>query len=199
MKLHGLEKALRDGCRLHGFRSGAGLRVICIEQGKKTRGYGEHPHVEDALAHADEDVLAGGRDYHAVYGKTKPHYLTGALEPTSLLDAWILRGNTIDAFVKDGEFVVELRGLFETEVPEDVHAKAEKQPVTWTARGYGFISRPDKHANGDPCVSTRVARCPVGKSEADAWSYRIVKAGIAQGFLEALKKAYIATSVEVTK
>ncbi len=110
MKLSHIEKALKKGSKMHGFRSGGGLRVIRIEGNGKLKGYGEHPNVEDALSHANEDLSFGGRIYNAVYGVIKPHYLTGSSHTTSSLDEWLYVGNSFDAFVKGGEVVVELRG-----------------------------------------------------------------------------------------
>lgn len=99
MNLPGLEQALRDGCKVHAFRSGGGLRVIRITtKDGQLKGYGEHPQVEDALSHANEDFLAGGRPYQEVYGGSKPNYLTGSSEPTSPLDDWLLHGHTFDAW-----------------------------------------------------------------------------------------------------
>jgi len=111
MEFKGISAALKCGCRLHAFRSGGGLMVVRIsETGEKLKGYGEHPHIDEALDYADEDCLAGGRKYTDVYGKIHPHYLTGTNEATSPLDAWIKRGRTFDAYCKDDEFVVELHG-----------------------------------------------------------------------------------------
>ena len=45
-----VEEALRKGKGLHAFLSGGGLRVVRIEdKGRGTlRGYGEHPHIDEA-------------------------------------------------------------------------------------------------------------------------------------------------------
>ena len=53
-ELPGIHQALRDGCRLRAFMSGGGLRVIRLEKRKQLKAYGEFPHVEEALQHADE-------------------------------------------------------------------------------------------------------------------------------------------------
>ena len=58
-----LQQALRNGAKLHAFLSGGGLRVVRLEKGGKLLGYGEHPYIEEALRHADEDTEAGGRPY----------------------------------------------------------------------------------------------------------------------------------------
>ena len=43
MRLIGINKALKEGGRLHAFLSGSGLRVVRIEKNGKLKGYGEHP------------------------------------------------------------------------------------------------------------------------------------------------------------
>ena len=50
MIVEGIEKALKENCKIHGFSSGGGLRVIRIEKGDLLRGYGEHPHLEELMA-----------------------------------------------------------------------------------------------------------------------------------------------------
>lgn len=111
MELTGIEQALRYGCRLHAFRSGAGLRVVRIEKDGDLVGYGEHPHASDALSHANEDILAGGRPYDEVYGCLKPHYLTGSSSANDELDLWLLQGHTFDVRCEGNEFVFELKGF----------------------------------------------------------------------------------------
>lgn len=201
MELKGLEKSLEEGCRLHGFRSGGGLRVIRLEHEGNLRGYGEHPNVEDALSHASEDFLASGRKYSEVYGKSKPHYLTGSQNVTSPLDGWLIQGKTIDAFMQGGEVVVELRGLAQTKSPKDIIEKVRQtgQPVAWQNRGYTFETRLDKFPSGVPCYSISILESPEGRNTADPWMYNIVKTGKAKGFFEALGKAIEAPELEVTK
>lgn len=198
MELKGLEKALREGCRLHGFSSGGGLRVIRLEQEGNLRGYGEHPNVEDALSHANEDFLAGGREYKEVYGKSKPHYLTGSENVTSPLDGWLIQGRTIDSYIQGEEVVVELRGLTQTEIPEDVieRVNATGRGVIWTNREYTYETVPDRFPSGRPCISTKIIKEPV-KSGSDAWSYHIVKRGKGNNFFEALGKAVEAQETEI--
>ncbi|MBN2459091.1 hypothetical protein JXB28_02305 [Candidatus Woesearchaeota archaeon] len=200
MKLSGLEKALKEGCKLHGFRSGGGLRVIRIEKENKLKGYGEHPNVEDALSHANEDFLAGGRKYSEVYGKLKPHYLTGTSSATSSLDGWLLRGRTIDAYVQKGEFVVELRGLTLVEVPGDVieRVKEISVPITWFQRGFTYETRQSKLPNGDQCYATKVLKSPKEKGGRDAWMYNMVKKGKGKSFFDALEVAFEANEIEVS-
>lgn len=114
MKLSGIVTALKNGCVLHAFRSGGGLRVVRIEKEKRGGdlvGYGEHPMAADAFSHANEDYLAGGRKYEKVYGKIHPHYLTGAVPSgNDPLDAWIYKGFELDAYYENKKIVVELTG-----------------------------------------------------------------------------------------
>lgn len=201
MQLTGLEKALEEGCRLHGFRSGGGLRVIRIEQEGRLRGYGEHPNVEDALSHANEDFLAGGREYNEVYGKSKPHYLSGSSRATSPFDQWLLQGRTIDAYRDGMDVVVELRGLVETETPQDIieQVKETGQPVSWQQRGYTFETSYSNFPNGERCYSTSIVISPKGRSGTGAWMYDIVKIGRAKEFFEALERALEAREIEVSQ
>jgi hypothetical protein len=93
-----IDEALEQGLSLRGFRSGGGLRVVRLEEHNSLKGYGEHPNLEEALRHLNEDYAAGGREYSDVYGPIHPHYLTGSSTPTSELDAHILGGNKFKAF-----------------------------------------------------------------------------------------------------
>src|SRR3989344_1605994 len=200
MKLTQIEKALKQGCRVHGFRSGGGLRVVRVEQKGKLRGYGEHPNVEDALFHANEDLSLGGRVYNKVYGVLKPHYLTGSSQATSPLDAWLLRGNTFDAFAEGSAVVVELRGYAQTEVPQTVISEADRaeRGITWTNRGYTYETVPSRFPNGEPCHSTKILSGP-DKGGADPWMYHIVKKGDGKNFFGALEKALESPEIEEKK
>lgn len=197
--LVGLEKALQDGCNIHGFLSGGGLRVIRIEQSGVLKGYGEHPSVDHALRHADDDFLAGGRDYDAVYGKEHLHYLTGSSSSSSSLDAWVRQGRTFDAYIKSGDVVLELRGYGKTKTPANVIEKVDKtgQLVTWDDRGYVYETKASRFPNGERCYSTSVIQNPVGRSSADPWMYKIAKIGTGKNLTEALENAFKATEIEI--
>jgi hypothetical protein len=190
-----IDEALKDGCRLHAFRSGGGLRVIRLEKGGKLKGYGEHPDVLEALNHAQDDYKAGGRPYHEVYGGTHPHYLTGSSEASGPLDRWLLGGHTFDASIQDGRVQVELIGTEHQEQPEGVLEKVTKnqETVEWAARGFRFRSTPSYHHNGVGC-STKVVSSPEGKK--DAWYYSVVKQGQADTFFGAVEAALSAEPVE---
>ena len=103
-----IDGAIRGGDIVRGFLSGAGLRVIRIEDSSgQLKGYGEHPHAPEALAFANQDVGAGGSNYEDVYGKTLPHYLTGSSMPTSALDQLILNGGKFRARAEGDDVVLE--------------------------------------------------------------------------------------------
>jgi len=197
MELKGLEKALEEGCRLHGFRSGSGLRVIRIEKEGKLRGYGEHPNVEDALSYANEDFLAGGRKYTEVYGKLKHLYLTGSQETTSPLDSELLQGKKIDAYMKDNEVVVELRGRVFVRPSEKVieEAKRTGQPITWQNRGYTFRTTSEREKNLTQYITT-VLKSPEKIEHTDPWAYESIRIGKAKEFFEAINKALQAQELE---
>lgn len=85
-----LENALRTDGTLHAFRSGGGLRVVSLRAGPNDGqqvGYGEHPHIEEALDHAGLSVLRPDLGYHDFYGRLFPHYLTGENQASGPLDA----------------------------------------------------------------------------------------------------------------
>ncbi len=200
MKLEGIERALQEGCRLRGFRSGGGLRVIRIEKEDKCRGYGEHPNVDDALSHANEDFIAGGRSqYKEIYGVLKPHYLTGSKHSTSYLDNWLLQGKTIDAYVQDGSVVVELQGLFMVQTPDNIVNEVIRtgKTIRWENRGYLFESSSSAFPSGKPCCSSRTIKCPEGKSRSNDITYSIVKTGRGNEFFVALEHAYEAEPIEI--
>ncbi len=202
MKLTGIEKSLKNGCQIHAFRSGGGLRVVSIKKGNKLKGYGEHPNVEDALSHANEDFLAGGRPYEKVYGVLKPHYLTGSSSPTSPLDHWLLRGRTFDAWQNGADVVFQLKGLTQVETPKEILDRVLEtgQAEEWENRGYTYRITKSYFPNGDPCTSSQVVKSPQGKkSGADGWMYYITKTGHGADFSEAMNNAFRAEEVEIER
>lgn len=194
-----LDKALRDGACLRAFLSGGGLRVVCLERPTGTLvGYGEHPHLCDALSHAAEDYLAGGRPYKEVYGGSKPHYLTGSTTPNSDFDAWIRQGQTMDACCDRDQIVVALRGYEHQKTPESVQAKlGAGETVCWRARGYQFESAPARFGDGEIGWSTRVIETPPGRRDIDAMHYKITKTGRADSLATAMDAALAAEPAEV--
>ena len=96
-----LEKALRDGAKIHIFRSGGGLRVVRVEKKGELISYGEHPYLSGALAHAESDF---GLSYAEQYGDDGKHlhYLTGEYPKFSdPIDAYISGDNTLDIFYSE--------------------------------------------------------------------------------------------------
>jgi len=93
-----LDIALNEGLTIVGWSTTPGVRMIVVEDSLGImQGYGEHPNVEEALIHAAEDYVAGGREYDQVYGEGKmyPAYLIGEQIISSALDHWVLQGNTL--------------------------------------------------------------------------------------------------------
>jgi hypothetical protein len=119
-----LSALIQAGASLHAFRSGGGLRVVTIcpqfDQKKGLGGYGEHPYIYDALAIAEEDAIAGGREYEEVYGENKlhPHYLTGDSTPAGGLDAWVLCGRSFDIVFENKMFVFESTYVKQRKTPQ---------------------------------------------------------------------------------
>jgi hypothetical protein len=201
MQLQGIETALQKGCRLHSFLSGGGLRVIRLEtKGGDLKGYGEHPHVDDALVHANEDYLAGGREYHEVYGENAkyPHYLTGSTSTASELDAWVRQGRTFDAWWENDQFVLELHGIQDVHAPKELHERvlATGNKEIWENRGFRYEITRSKFPNNEPCTSMR---CLNAKKGIGYLMYDFIKTGRGKTFAEALTTAFAAEQVEVTK
>jgi len=195
MPLNGIEVALRDGSKLHGFRSGGGLRVIRIEKNDKLLGYGEHFSVDHALLHADEDYVAGSRNYPEVYGGKYPHYLTGSTDSTSPLDEWLLKGNSVDARFVEGRFVVSLEGYYRTETPDEIMetTKLLGTPVTWTDRGFTYeTTMVDENS-----FSTQIIQSPSQRK--DGWIYKATKTGAGKDFKSAVEQAFLAEKVELKR
>jgi len=202
VKFSGIDTALREGCRLCAFRSGGGLRVVRIEQNGKLKGYGEHPHVEDALSHANEDFLAGGRPYSKVYGNTEPHYLTGSSTSTSPLDHWLLQGHTFDAWQNGDGVVFQLKGLTEVKIPEEILDEVLRTgaPATWEHRSYVYDITRSYFPSGELCTRTRVINSPNGKEKSTGlWAYYITKTGYGKDFWTAMESAFKAEEIEVQR
>ncbi len=202
-----IEQALRDGCRLHTFRSGGGLRVVRIENNEgELKGYGEHPAIMDALVHANQDCIDGHIPYEKQYGENGKyvHYLTGSTHSSTELDQWVKQGYTFDAYykTKDGCFVVELKGYEREDVPKDVQERVRntRNPEVWKneKRGYEFLSEPFIFpGNGELGVSTKVVSSPAGKEKGDPFMYEIIKIGYsAMNLWEAVGNAFVAENVE---
>jgi len=197
-----IHEALKNGCKLHAFLSGGGLRVVRIEKNGILKGYGEHPHINEALAHTDEDYATGGRKYKDVYGENGiyPHYLTGSSKSNSKLDAWILKGRTFDAWQEGEDVVLQLQGYEQLECPE-IEKKVLKDLKTrrFKHRGFTYEVSSTSFCNGSPGISMRVINGKESKGNADPWMWKITKTGRGKSFWAALKKAYDAKPVEIVK
>jgi hypothetical protein len=202
VNLVGIEKALKAECKLHAFLSGGGLRVVRLETTHaELKGYGEHPQIEDALSHCNEDYLAGKRPYDEVYGGLKPCYLTGSSTPTGQLDAWLLKGSTFDAW-QDGDVVAfRLAGYADVNTPDEIcnRVRATGTPETWTNRGYTYEITRTYFANGEAGTCHSVVSSPEGHSGADPWMYRITKTGRGPNLWSAMSAAFAAEPVEVPR
>lgn len=199
MKLTNLHKALRNGAKLHGFRSGGGLRVFRVERSGGLLGYGEHTHAQSALAHLDLWLEKQPSDYKEFYGDKFPHYLTGSQETGGCsLDQWLLQGHDVDAHQEGGDVVVELHGWKHANTPQDVLERldATGQPQTWEGRGYRYLTSSSRFPNGEPCRSTKITFVPDGKPHHRGFDYPVVKAGRGENFWAALDAAFEAEGVE---
>lgn len=209
-----LEKALLSGHALHTFRSGGGLQVVRIEKvnGKERygelKGYGEHPHINEALRHAGEDFAAGGRPYAEVYGTCDwvnpenskdgiyPMYLTGTHEVDGKLDQWV-KQNTVDARGRDGQIEVELRGWGEFRTDDQVLAEVRRtgKPIRIEERGFVYECGPDPSWNN--AITTRIISSPPGIKQHRAWMWRTNQVGRGATFTDALNAAFAAKSEEI--
>ena len=124
--LHVTEDVLKKGGKVHIFRSGGGLRVVCITNKKGIDvGYGEHPFIEEALKHAEKDLKFGYTSYSDKYSGDKAkytHYLTGSTYASSNLDSIVKSGATIDFTFdkKKEEFISKINTYEHVEIPEHI-------------------------------------------------------------------------------
>ncbi len=190
-----IETALPDGAKLHGFRSGGGLRVLTMSNNGRDLAYGEAPTYGEALRHLTDDLAAGGRRYEDVYGKIEPHYLTGTSTPDGAVDLWLLRGCSIDVHGEDGSIVAVLSGWGEQGTPQDASDAALRGEVThWGARGYAYKTSPFVFPNGERGSSTECLS--KAKSGADPWMWRTTQTGRGTDVAAALAAAFLADPVE---
>lgn len=197
MVLRHIDKALREGCKLHAFRSGGGLRVIRIEKGKrggKLVGYGEHPYVDEALRLAD-------RTMRPILGRMpkKSVYLTGSSSSSGPLDEWILQGHTFDAWAEaDGTIVAKLlNSFYSDDVPETLLKKALFEgSVEWHNRGgihlvHNVSYHPKRKEHRYDYSLKEIKRCTQNAH------YSVAKTGNGKDLDEALKAALLAPQLEV--
>ena len=195
-----LDAAIAAGATVRAFRSGGGLRVIRVErgaQGTKLVGYGEAPHLKDALRHADEDTSVGGRPYGEVYGKAVPHYLTGAWPEGDPLDEWVFQGHGLRAVRNRGMVLATLSGTMDTEFPQDVIDRviASGRPEEFEARGMLYRMRPGSILPGS--VSLDCVR--PSEDGRDPYTAYVLREGRAATLREALDLALAAEGREVAR
>ncbi|MCB0347081.1 MAG: hypothetical protein KDD66_18315 [Bdellovibrionales bacterium] len=126
-----LQSALKSGHVLHAFRAANGLRVVRLETSGTCQllAYGEHPHIEHAFLHADEDFRLGRRRYDDVYGEGRPYhrYPSGSDEVSSALDRILVEGGRVSAEFSGGRFVLK--------VLERTAESSAERLVSYTAPG----------------------------------------------------------------
>lgn len=197
MALVHITRSLKEGNRLHAFLSGGGLRVIRIEKGKradKLLGYGEHPHVDDALKLADETLRTGKMPKESVY-------LTGSSTAEGPLDQWLREGLTFDAWANaDGTVVVQLLNSFYSDpVPQELLQKAHAEGTAeWRNRGgihlvHSVSYHPNRREHRYDYGLKEIKRCTQNVN------YPVAKTGKGADFDLALAAALAAPQLEVEK
>ena len=208
--LHTIEAALRSGGNLHAFRSGGGLRVVRIETKRKLIAYGEYIHIDGALDMAARDYLAGQKVYNPE--KPDPHFLTGSSDVSSPLDAWVLRGRTIDAawkpktrqdLMRESAFEVVLEGYSELETPKKHHDAVRTgaaELICWTDdRGVVLNTRAVRFPNGEIGSSTSIGSVPKGMDHHDVWMWESFRLGRGATLHEALEAALVAKDEPIAR
>ncbi len=200
LELSHIEDALSKGCKLRAFLSGGGLRVVRIEdKDGELKGYGEHPYIEDALAHANIDASYGHRPYEEVYGKELPHYLTENTSPISSLDAWVCKGNKFCITKVDGTYIFDLLSYQSFETPDNIRdlAIANSTRVEWSDRGFRYCAEPSNFLNGEQTISTSVISQTPNAKGTHPFMWQIKKTGCAPVLWDALEAAWSADPVEL--
>lgn len=156
-----LEKSLKEnsGSKIHGFRSGGGLRVLRLEDNQKNlMAYAEAPNFDTAIIYLMEDLAASGRKYEDVYGKIYPHYLTGTTEISSNIDHWLLSGRSFDI-----QYLYQRSFYFKSEFSHSIEYREVADRVTESRKdevfetdGIIYHCSPINFANGEPGCSCKV-------------------------------------------
>ncbi len=148
---------------------------------------------------ANRDTQAGGKPYGEVYGKEYPHFYTGSSKPSSNLDEWILRGNTLDIFQARNNVAVQLHRYQQTDFPQELvdQVIATGTPATWSSdRGFTYGIERFTFANNEPGVSGSVLDKPNG-TKRDPWFYNVTKNGLGPTIDAAVTAAFSSTPIEV--
>ncbi len=192
-----IEWALKDGCRLRGFLSGSGVRVIRLEKDGMLRGYGEDEHVHNALEYAGEDYLAGLRPYGEAHGVC----IGASSKSDSILDEWLVRGLSFSAWQEGDDIVVQLKGFIQVDPPDDVVKSVitDGTPRIWKQRGFTYATKRMCMAHSDePWISTKVIGKPPGAdAKTDPWFYWTTKTGRDKDFRQAVVNAFAAADIEI--
>ena len=127
-----IEEKLKDGYTIQGFRSGGGLRVLCMsKKDTEKEFYGESCDLINALRVLDDDVKAGGRKYKNVYGKIEPHYLTGSYGSDSdILDLHVCSGRKFDVKFETNLFFVDCSTEEDLKTPKSILERVYKKHET---------------------------------------------------------------------
>jgi hypothetical protein len=182
-----IEKALRahgPEMSVHGWLSGGGLRVLSFrrrdgrevdEETGKAPGvvpsfYAEAPQIKDAWRILADDVMAGGRPYEDVYGRTEPQCLTGTGEASCGLDVFLRGGASVDVWCKPHSVLCRVRTLSRQRAPRELtdRAAAGETGLTWTdSRGFTYLFEPQSIGPSKGCAILTVG-WPEGRTKAEA-------------------------------
>ncbi len=121
MKPNNITEILKQGYKLHTFRSGGGLRVIRLDKSGAKSFYGESYNFGEALRILNDDIKAGGRLYKDVYGSIESHYLTGAsAKQNDKIDQLICAGNCLDAVFENDSIKVIISEWKHRDLPKKI-------------------------------------------------------------------------------
>ncbi len=175
---------VRPGVKLHGFRSGGGLRALRLEEEGRLIAYGEGPTFEGALAILEEEAEVGPRPYGEVYGEIHPLYYTGQSTPSSEQDLILLQGGNVDAEASAEGVRVVFSISKERTYPPDLGARARNGEVLQVTIDRVLCEfGPITFANGTQgyCVK------PLGKPPSDWYFIETEHVGVGPDFATALK------------
>lgn len=154
-----VENALSPKKKLHGFRSGGGLRVLTLGN----QFYAESHSFPEAFRILAEDIRAGGRPYKEVYGPIETPFYTGSVVASDPVDEKLLRGFSVDVYRAGSDFVCEMNGFADTQIPLEVYWRAQKTGETQVhtdERGEYFFVTPGFSEDGAYTGSEVRARNP---------------------------------------
>jgi hypothetical protein len=158
-----IEKALRKGYPLHGFRSSGGLRVLRMDKSDEDRFYAEAPNLRESLRILNDDIKASGREYSKVYGKKEPHYLTGAYaSELDVLDEWVCKGLKFDIKFENDMFVIDMSTKEDIKIPQTIldEVYENKETIYWSIPDFHrvFESKYEPFHGGPSCLTGTIPR-----------------------------------------